>query len=86
MNCPRCQSHYITKYGRTYYGKLRCCFRGCERQFMNNPTRHPAEPATRESMDKLLLQRLSLAGIARVTDVSPRWLQTYFNHELEGAT
>ncbi|WP_155706756.1 hypothetical protein [Gloeocapsopsis dulcis] len=30
-------------------------------------------------MDKLLLERLALAAIARVTGVSQRWLQLYVN-------
>jgi transposase len=34
---------------------------------------------TRNLIDKLLLERLSLAGIARVTGVSEQWLQTYVN-------
>ncbi len=36
-----------------------------------------------ETVDKLLLERLPLAEIARVTGVSPRWLQTYMNQKLE---
>lgn len=71
------------KYGRTHYGKQRYRCRGCGRQFANNPTRQPVEDSTRELVDKLLLERLSLAGIARVTGVSPRWLQTYVNQKLE---
>jgi hypothetical protein len=33
----------------------------------------------RELIDRLLLERISLAGIARVAKVSERWLQTYVN-------
>jgi hypothetical protein len=32
-------------------------------------------------IDKLLLERLALAAIARVTGVSERWLQMYVNQK-----
>ncbi len=35
---------------------------------------------TKVLIDKLLLERMSLAAIARVCDVSERWLQSYVNH------
>lgn len=38
---------------------------------------------TRDLIDKLLLERLSLAGIARVTGVSEQWLQSYVNAKYE---
>jgi len=31
--------------------------------------------------DQLLLERISLAGIARATQVSKQWLQTYVNEK-----
>ncbi|MFO8038913.1 MAG: IS1 family transposase [Sodalinema sp.] len=74
MNCPKCQSTKIIKYGHTHYGKPRC-----GRQFVENPTRQPIDEATRQLIDKLLLERLALAAIARVTGVSERWLQMYVN-------
>ena len=73
------------KYGRTHYGKQRYRCRDCGRQFVENPTRQPVETSTRELVDKLLLERLSLAGIARVTGVSPRWLQDYVNGKFKTA-
>ena len=39
------------------------------------------DQATRELIDRLLLERLSLAGIARATQVSEQWLQTYVNEK-----
>jgi pyocin large subunit-like protein len=38
---------------------------------------------TKELIDKLLLERLSLAGIARITGVSERWLQNNVNKKYE---
>ncbi|ATS19622.1 transposase [Parathermosynechococcus lividus PCC 6715] len=34
---------------------------------------------TRVLIDRLLLERVPLAGIARAAQVSDRWLQTYVN-------
>jgi hypothetical protein len=39
------------------------------------------DPATKELIDRLLLERLSLAGIARVLKVSEQWLQDYVNRK-----
>jgi phage repressor protein C with HTH and peptisase S24 domain len=39
------------------------------------------DSATRELIDRLLLERISLAGIARATQVSEQWLQTYVNEK-----
>jgi hypothetical protein len=36
---------------------------------------------TKALIDKLLLERVSLAGIVRVTGVSARWLQAYVNRK-----
>ena len=79
MNCPRCHSAQIIKYGHTHYGKQRYLCQDCGRQFVKNPTRQPIAESTRQLIDKLLLERLALAAIARVTGVSERWLQMYVN-------
>jgi transposase-like protein len=81
MNCPKCQSAQIIKYGRTHYGKPRFRCQTCGRQFVENATRQPIDEATRHLVDKLLLERLALAAIARVTGVSERWLQMYVNQK-----
>jgi IS1 family transposase len=46
------------------------------------PRHQPVEEETRELIDRLLLEKISLAGIVRVTGVSPRWLQYYVNKKL----
>lgn len=81
MNCPKCQSTQIIKYGHTHYGKPRFRCLACGRQFVENATRGPIDEATRKLIDKLLLERCSLAAIARVTGVSERWLQMYVNQK-----
>jgi hypothetical protein len=71
----------IIKYGHTHYGKPRFRCQDCGQQFVLNATRQPIEEATRQLIDKLLLERLALAAIARVTGVSERWLQMYVNQK-----
>jgi hypothetical protein len=39
------------------------------------------DSAVRELIDRLLLERISLAGIARAVQVSEQWLQTYVNEK-----
>ena len=51
------------------------------RQFVENASRQPIDEATRRLIDKLLLECLGLAAIARVTGVSFRWLQLYVNQK-----
>lgn len=81
MHCPKCNSNNIVKNGCTHYGKQRFKCKSCGRQFVENPTRQPIDNSKRELIDKLLLERVSLRAIARVTGVSLRWLQYYVNQK-----
>jgi transposase-like protein len=62
-------------------GKQRFKCQECGRQFVEQPTKKVIDAATRELIDRLLLERISLAGIARATQVSAQWLQTYVNEK-----
>ncbi len=42
------------------------------------------EQETRELIDRLLLERISLAGIARAIQISQQWLQLYVNEKYAG--
>jgi hypothetical protein len=44
-----------------------------------NPVWKPISAETKARIDTLLLERVSLAGIVRVTGVSAQWLQDYVN-------
>lgn len=81
MTCPCCDSKQTVKNGRTHYGKQRFKCQVCNRQFVLNPRHQPVSQFTRDLIDKLLLERISLAGISRVTGVSERWLQSYVNQK-----
>ena len=45
--------------------------------FIENPTKITISEETKALIDRLLLERISLAGIARVAQVSEKWLQDY---------
>jgi transposase-like protein len=95
LTCPSCHSEKTVKNGHIHNGKQRfkCC--GCpkgrrvasalayrfayNRQFVENPEKITISQEKRELIDRLLLERISLAGISRVVKVSERWLQTYVN-------
>jgi hypothetical protein len=43
------------------------------------PTNKLIDAETRALIDRLLLERISMAGIARAVQVSEQWLQDYVN-------
>jgi transposase-like protein len=77
--CPSCCSSHTVKNGHIHNGKQRFKCHECGRQFIEHPEKKVIDSATRELIDRLLLERISLAGIARVTEVSEQWLQNYVN-------
>ena len=77
--CPNCQSTRIVKNGKIHNGKQNHKCRDCGRQFVKDPQQKRIDEATKALIDRLLLEKLSLAGIARVAQVSEGWLQEYVN-------
>jgi DNA-directed RNA polymerase subunit RPC12/RpoP len=75
--CPRCGSTEIVKNGSVANGKPKCKCQDCGRQFVENLTKKAVSAETKQLIDKLLLERISLRGIARVTGVSWSFLQGY---------
>ncbi|CAA9363137.1 MAG: hypothetical protein AVDCRST_MAG93-7774 [uncultured Chloroflexia bacterium] len=60
-------------------GKQRYRCKSCGNQFIYGATNKRIRDETKQQVDKLLLVKLSLAGIARVLDVLETWLQGYVN-------
>ncbi len=79
--CPICASFQTVKNGHIHNGKQRFKCHDCGRQFVEQPTKKVIDQTTRELIDRLLLERISLAGIARAAQVSEQWLQTYVNEK-----
>ena len=83
MHCPYCNSIDLVKNGSNSVGTPKFLCKNCNRQFVENPKKQRISDETKALIDKLLLERISLAGIARVTGVSERWLQSYVNEKYE---
>lgn len=74
-SCPTCGLSQIKRNGHTHYGKQNYRCLTCGRQFVEDSQHIQADD--REMIQRLLLERLSLAGICRVMNVSLRWLLTF---------
>jgi transposase-like protein len=83
LDCPSCKSEKIVKNGKIHNGKQNFKCRDCGRQFVQDPQNKIISQKTKNLIDKLLLEKIPLAGIARVTEVSEPWLQTYVNAKYE---
>jgi insertion element IS1 protein InsB len=83
MICPSCGSTHTVKNGLTRHNKQNHKCKDCHKQFSENPTNKIISNETRALIDRLLLERLSLAGIARAANVGETWLQHYVNNKLE---
>jgi transposase-like protein len=83
MQCPECQGTKVVKNGTIHTGKPKWMCKTCRRQFVADPQQRRISEETRALVDKLLLERLSMAGIVRATGVSARWLQYYVNEKYE---
>ena len=65
--------------GHTRHGKQNYKCRECGRQFVLNPAWKAITPEPQELMSRMLLERISQAGIARVLQVSEDTVQRYVN-------
>ena len=83
MNCPECDSQNIIKNGSTHNGKPKFMCKDCGRQFVENPTKKIIPQETWDLVDKLLLEKIPIAGISRVTGISEPWIQKYINNKYE---
>jgi transposase-like protein len=79
LRCPSCQSDRVSKNGRTWAGKQNHKCLACGRQFVLDPQKAPIPDWKKGLVKKMLAERIALAAIARVLDVSESWLQGYVN-------
>ena len=77
VDCPRCGPSLIKKNGQTHYGKPHFKGHSCSRQFVENGQAGLVSEPEKELVNKLLLERISLAGICRAVGVSASWLLGY---------
>ena len=71
------------KNGTTRRGKQNYKCRDCGRQFVEHPQWQRREPDSHAMIDRLLLEKIPLAGIARVLKLSESWLQSYVNQRYD---
>ena len=83
MICPKCESSHIVKNGITRSKKQNYRCNACQCQFVENPEHYQISQEKKELIDRLLLEKISLAGIARAVLVSKKWLQMYVNKKLD---
>ena len=67
--CPNCSSVRTVKNGRIHNGKQRFLCHECGLTFVEHPQKKVVDSVTRALIDRLLLERISLAGIARAKGV-----------------
>ena len=79
LTCLCCSSRKVVKNGRIHNSKQNHKCRDRGRQFVEAPQQKRIEQSTKAPIDKLLPEKIPLAGIARVCDVSESWLQEYVN-------
>ena len=83
MICPKCNSDNIIKNGSIHNGTPKFMCMDCRRQFVENPTNKVIPGETWELVDKLLLEKIPIAGIMRVTGISKPRLQKYINEKYD---
>ena len=83
MQCSHCGSSRTKRNGRTHYGKQNHFCHTCRRQFVAGGQERFVSEKDKAVINKLLLERISLAGICRACDVSQTWLLGYLK-ELYG--
>jgi insertion element IS1 protein InsB len=72
--CPRCQSATYKKNGHIHNGKQNHQCKDCGRQFVDCFEQHLISDETRDLIERLLLERISLRGICRAVKVGLKWL------------
>ena len=83
MECPTCNPQDTTKNGFIHNRKQRYVCKDCGRQFVENPPNKRIPQQLWDMVDKLLLEKIPIAGISRVTEISKPWLQQYINQKYE---
>lgn len=68
-SCPRCNSSSILKNGSTHHKKQKYLCKDCRYQFIDQPHKKLISSTEQSLITSLLLERISLAGIARVLNL-----------------
>jgi len=82
MHCLTCNSENVKKNGSIHNKKQKYACEDCKRQFVLNPENCISQEK-KDIIDKLLSEKIPLAGIARVMGVSECQLQSYVNNKYD---
>jgi insertion element IS1 protein InsB len=74
---PRCGSNNILKNGSIHNKKPKFICKECGRNFIENTTKKYICEREKEIIKKLLLERISIRGIARSLDISLSYLYNF---------
>ena len=77
LKCHSCESENTKKNGHTRNGKQNHMCNDCGLQFVKGGQDWFISDYKKDLVDKLLLERISLAGITRVLGISKGWLSAY---------
>jgi transposase-like protein len=77
MKCSHCSRETTKQNGPRHYGKQNYFCPDFQRQFVEGGQKWFVSDSDKSKINKLLLERISLAGICRVCDVSQQWLLRY---------
>jgi len=80
-HCPDCHTDQVIKNGSNGTGKPKYACKACGRQFVDDPAWRVISDEIKGIIDRLLHERIALAGIARAVQVSQSWLQAYVNEK-----
>ena len=78
---PSLQFKAYIKNGFIHNGKQKYARKDCGRQFIDNPQNKSIPQHLWDMLDKLLFEKIPIAGISRVTGISEPWLQRYINRK-----
>jgi len=79
LQCPSCSSNDINRNGTTRHGNQNYKCRDCGRQFVEKPKWRRIGEDTKAMIERMLLEKIPLAGMARSLQISESWLQQYVN-------
>ena len=82
-SCPSCGSEDVSRNGHTRHGKQNYKCRDCGRQFVVAPQWQVLSEEQKGLIERLLLEQISLAGIARVLQLSEDCVQRYVNRKAQ---
>lgn len=84
--CPRCAATSVVRNGVNECGSQTYRCRACGRRFVAEPRKGPITDDDKALVRRLLAERMGVRAIARATQLSRTWVQSFINHVLRVET